>query len=72
MKISKNFLKDLKKVYNDLINQFTVVKSLTRKYGYSIKASKDISWVIGPENTFGWYRLKSDAQKQVDVWNKGN
>lgn len=72
MKISKNFLKDLEILYNDLTDIFVVVKSLTRNYGYSIKAPKGISWAIGPENTFGWYRLKSDAQKQVDVWNKGN
>lgn len=71
MKISKNFLKDLKKVYNNLVNQFVVVKSLTRKYGYSIKAPNGISWVTGPKNTFGWYRLKSDAQKQAAILNKG-
>lgn len=71
MKISKNFLRDLNKIYAELTSQFLVVKSLSRNYGYSIKAPKNINWAEGPQNTFGWYRRKSDAQHRVDVLNKG-
>jgi hypothetical protein len=49
---------------------FTVVKSTSRSYGYSIKAPAHITWAQGPGNTFGWYRRKSDAQTTADAHNK--
>jgi hypothetical protein len=49
---------------------FTVVPSTSRKYGYSIRAPAFITWATGPGNTFGWYRLKSDAQKRADELNR--
>ena len=52
------------------VKKFVVVKSLTRKYGYSIQAPPHITWVKGPQNTFGWYRLKSDAQQRAGVMNR--
>jgi len=52
------------------MNKFVVVKSLTRKYGYSIQAPPGVTWVTGPQRTFGWYRLKADAQKRVDELNR--
>ncbi len=51
--------------------RFVVVKSLTRKYGYTIKAPPFITWAIGPQNTCGWYRRKADAQKRADELNEG-
>jgi hypothetical protein len=50
--------------------KFIVVKSLTRKYGYSIQAPRHITWATGPQNTFGWYRLKSVAEQRASVFNK--
>jgi hypothetical protein len=52
------------------MDTFVVVKSLTRKYGYSIKAPASVTWATGPGNTFGWYRLKSDAQKRANELNR--
>ncbi len=52
------------------MDRFIVVKSLTRKYGYSIQAPASIFWVIGPQHTFGWYARKSDAQKRADELNR--
>jgi hypothetical protein len=49
--------------------RFIVVKSLTRKYGFALKAPPSITWVTGPQNSCGWYRLKSDAQKRADELN---
>lgn len=49
--------------------QFVVVKSLTRKYGYTVKAPPGIAWAKGPRNTVGWYRRKSDAQKRAEELN---
>jgi hypothetical protein len=49
---------------------FTVVRSTSRKYGYSIKAPANVSWAKGPGNTFGWYKLKRDAQHRCDVLNQ--
>jgi hypothetical protein len=49
----------------------TVVPSTSRKYGYSIKALAEITWAIGPGNTFGWYRRKRNAQRRCDELNKG-
>jgi hypothetical protein len=54
------------------MSKFIVVKSLTRKYGYSIQAPPKITWAKGPGNTFGWYRLKSDARKRADEFNLGS
>jgi hypothetical protein len=53
---------------NDM--RFVVVSSLTRKYGFTIKAPPFITWAIGPHNTVGWYRRKSDAQKRADELNE--
>jgi hypothetical protein len=52
------------------MNRFIVVKSLTRKYGYSIRAPRHVTWATGPTNTVGWYRRKSDAQKRADELNR--
>lgn len=52
------------------MNRFVVVKSLTRSYGYSIQAPSGVTWVKGPHHTFGWYRLKRDAQKRADELNR--
>ena len=52
------------------MERFVVVKSITRKYGYAIKAPRSITWVNGPQNTVGWYRYKSDAQKRADELNR--
>ncbi len=52
------------------MSRFVVVKSLTRKYGYSIQASQSITWATGPQKTVGWYRRKSDAQKRADELNR--
>ena len=49
---------------------FIVVKSLTRSYGYTIQAPRHITWATGPQNTFGWYRLKADAQQRANVFNR--
>ena len=54
-----------------IVGRFVVVKSLTRKYGFSIKAPRRITWTAGPQKTFGWYRLKSDAQRRADELNRG-
>ena len=51
--------------------KFIVVKALTRKYGYTLKAPQSITWATGPQNTCGWYRLKSDARKRADEFNDG-
>ncbi len=49
---------------------FTVVPSTCRKYGYSIQAPADVTWAMGPGNTFGWYRRKRDAQHRCDELNR--
>lgn len=50
---------------------FIVVKSRIRHYGYSIKnTGKSLSWIIGPDQTFGWYKYKRDAQRAADGHNK--
>jgi hypothetical protein len=54
------------------MNKFVVVKTLTRKYGYSIQAPPGITWATGPQRTFGWYRYKSDAQSRADVFNRAS
>lgn len=51
------------------MDKFVVVKSLTRTYGYTIKAPPFITWARGPQNTFGWYRRKTDAQKRAEALN---
>jgi hypothetical protein len=48
---------------------FQVVRSRTRPYGYSIQAPPQITWVIGPGHTFGWFKRRCDAQQAVDVHN---
>jgi len=52
------------------MNEFVVVKSLIRKYGYSIQAPPNITWAVGPAHTFGWYRRKSDAKQRADELNR--
>jgi hypothetical protein len=49
---------------------FRVCKSRSRHYGYSIVAPPDVTWAQGPGHTFGWYKLKRDAQKRCDVLNR--
>jgi hypothetical protein len=51
------------------MDRFVVVKSLTRRYGYAIKAPSFITWARGPQHTFGWYRAKSAAQERADELN---
>ena len=52
------------------MERFVVVKSLTRKHGYAIRAPRHVTWATGPKNTFGWYRRKSDAQERADELNR--
>jgi hypothetical protein len=52
------------------MNRFIVVKSLTRRYGYAIQVPPGNTWVTGPGNTIGWYRLKSDALKRAEELNR--
>ena len=40
------------------------------KYGYAIRAPRHVTWATGPQNTVGWYRRKSDAQKRADEFNR--
>ena len=54
------------------MERFVVVKSLTRKYGYAIQAPRSITWAQGPQNTFGWYRRKSDAQERAEELNRAS
>jgi hypothetical protein len=54
----------------ETVRGFVVVKSLTRKYGFTLKAPRVITWAKGPQNTVGWYRRKSDAQKRADELNR--
>jgi hypothetical protein len=49
---------------------FQVVRSLTRRYGWSIQAPPGTTWVIGPCRTFGWYRYKRDAIARADAFNR--
>ncbi len=48
---------------------FCVVHSRSRHYGYSIQAPPHITWALGPGNSFGWYRRRSDAQQRADLYN---
>ena len=50
---------------------FVVVPSTSRSYGYSIQAPADVTWAMGPGNTFGWYKRKKDAQRRCDELNRG-
>jgi hypothetical protein len=34
-------------------------------YGYAIKAPSFITWAMGPQNTFGWYKTKAAAQERA-------
>jgi len=54
------------------MSRFVVVKALTRKYGYSIQAPPSVTWATGPQRTFGWYRLKADAQRRADELNRAS
>ena len=54
------------------MSKFVVVKSLTRRYGFSIQAPPNTPWATGPQGTFGWYRLKSDAQERADELNRAS
>ena len=56
----------------DSMNNFIVVKSQTRKHGYAIKAPPRVTWATGPQNTFGWYRRKSDAQERATELNRAS
>ena len=49
----------------------TVVPSTSRKYGYCIQAPADVTWAMGPGNTFGWYGRKQDAQQRCNELNRG-
>ena len=48
---------------------FQVVRSRTRHYGYSIQAPPQITSVIGPGRTFGWFQRRCDAQQAADLQN---
>jgi hypothetical protein len=52
------------------MKRFVVVRSLARRYGYSIQAPPGITWAIGPGRTVGWYRRKCDALKRADELNR--
>lgn len=54
------------------MNRFVVVKSHTRKHGYAIQAPRHVTWAIGPQHTFGWYRRKSDAQERATELNRAS
>jgi hypothetical protein len=45
-----------------------VVKSLHRKYGYSLQwvGPNCPSWIVGPSNTWTWFRYKWAAQAYLD------
>ena len=49
-----------------------VVKNITRGYGYALQwvGENKPSWIIGPCNTFSWYKYKRDAIKAAQVYNK--
>lgn len=51
------------------MDRFVVVKSLTRRYGYAIKAPWFITWARGPQHTVGWYRTKTAAQARAKELN---
>lgn len=48
---------------------FCVVPSRSRHYGYCIQAPPHITWALGPGNSFGWFKRKSDARQSADVYN---
>lgn len=52
------------------MDRFVVVKSLTRRCGYAVQAPRSITWAKGPQNTVGWYRYSSDAQKRAEELNR--
>src|SRR5262249_33560903 len=54
------------------VDKFVVVKSLTRSFGWAIKAPPNITWAMGPDRTFGWYRFKADAEKRAEELNRAN
>lgn len=49
-----------------------VVKSVTRRYGYSLKwvGENPPSWIMGTGHTWAWYRYKRDAVKAAERYNK--
>jgi hypothetical protein len=49
-----------------------VAKSITRGYGYALQwvGANKPSYIIGPNNTFSWYKYKRDAVKAAQVYNK--
>lgn len=49
---------------------FCVIRSRVKARGYSIRAPRGITWAVGPGHSFGWFRLKRDAQWAADVHNK--
>ena len=49
---------------------FIAVKSRIRHYGYSVQnTGKPLSWILGPNQQFGWYKYKRDAQQAADHHN---
>lgn len=55
-----------------MYNNVTVIKAIKRTYGYTLQwvnPNNRPSWVIGPKNTWAWYRYRRDAQKQADYYN---
>lgn len=48
-----------------------VIKSIKRTYGYSLKwiGENRPSWVIGPQQTFMWFRYKRDAVEAAKRYN---
>ena len=51
---------------------FIVIKSLTRKYGYSHQwvGPNCPSYVVGPQHTCHWYKYKREAIKRAEDFNK--
>ena len=49
-----------------------VIKSITRKYGYSLQwaGENPPSWIVGVNHTWAWYRYKRDAVEAATRHNK--
>lgn len=52
--------------------RYKVVRNLRRGYGYAVQDTQPEkgSYFTGPQNTAGWYRLKSYAQEHADTLNE--
>ena len=46
--------------------QITVIKALSRTYGYNLWHNQPIGWNGTISKHFGWYKLKSDAIKRAN------